>query len=720
MPYVAVHNVFVVERDRQMPGRSDGPQFDGRGVEFAGSGLEFDDGHGAGSSEWMQLPPRVGQLRALTEACRALSASTSIEEIYRILMPQAAELIGADRTVLLIADERGQPGIRAAYGIEPGVLAHCNAAEGGPLTGLQTALEAAPELLLVVPLRVRRGVPGLLAARCAHAPCDQDRWALAALADQAAVALDHVGVGARRQNEELLGLLVDALTDHVIVALDVDGRVETWNHGAERALGYSASEALGRPFVEVYAPGQGDLPATSLRLADERGRHEGEATWTCKGGRHLLASVLIVALSETDGRRRGFAVLARDITAKRAAEQAQREAERERMRAESANRMKDEFLATVSHELRTPLTAILGWARILRDSNYDLARVTKGVEIIERNARAQVRIVEDILDISRIITGKVKLELVPVDPRVVIDAAVSTLESAASAGGVKIEVRVDPELGSVLGDGERLQQVLWNLLSNAIKFTPSDGEVEVVAKRQGDDLEITVKDTGRGIAPGFLPHVFERFRQDDASSTRSVGGLGLGLAIVRQIVELHRGTVTADSQGHGRGSTFTVRLPTIHGPALPPPPPPKPIATSPEQTVALIGLCLLVVDDEQDTRDLLTTIFEASGARVTAVGSAREGLAHLQAGGVDLLVSDISMPGEDGFWLIRQVRACADPKLRSVPALALTAYARAEDRHRVQGAGFQVYLCKPIHPDELVKVVGDLAARLVLRDTPAP
>jgi len=516
----------------------------------------------------------------------------------------------------------------------------------------------------------------------------------------------------RRQNEELLGLLVDALTDHVIVALDVEGRVETWNHGAARALGYSAAEALGRPFVEFYAPGQGDQPATSLQLAGEQGRHEGEATLTCKGGGHLLASVLIVALSEPDGRRRGFAVLGRDITAQRAAEQAHRAAERERLRAESANRMKDEFLATVSHELRTPLTAILGWARILRDANYDRARVTKGVEVIERNARAQVRIVEDILDISRIITGKVKLELVPVDPRIVIEAAVSTLESTANAVGVEVEVRVDPELGAVLGDSERLQQVLWNLLSNAIKFTPAGGKIAVTAVRRGELLEISVKDSGRGIAPGFLPHVFERFRQDDASSTRSVGGLGLGLAIVRQLVELHRGTVSAESDGHGRGSTFVVRLPTIHGPALPPQP--KPIATSPEQAVALIGLSLLVVDDEPDTRDLLTMIFEGSGARITAVGSAREALAKLQAGGIDLLVSDISMPGEDGFWLIRQVRACADPKLKRIPALALTAYARAEDRHRVQGAGFQVYLSKPIHPDELVKVVGDLAARLVV------
>lgn len=700
MPYVAVHNVFVVERDRYAPRRI--PEVPNAEGPHAGG-------------EWLHRPPRTGQLRALTEACRALTVSTSIEEIYRIVMPHAAELLGSDRALLAIPDERGLPRIRAAYGIDPGVLAHCNAFERGTLPCLQAALGvSSSEQLLAVPLAVRTRVPGMLVVRLHRAPTDEDRWALAALADQAAVALELVGAGSRRQNEELLGLLVDALTDHVIVALDVAGRVETWNHGAARALGYCASEALGRPFVEFYARGQGDLPATSLRLAAERGRHEGEATWTCKGGRHLLASVSIVALSEADMRHRGFAVLARDITAQRAAEQAQRDAERERLRAESANRMKDEFLATVSHELRTPLTAILGWARILRDSNYDRVRVTKGVEIIERNARAQVRIVEDILDISRIITGKVKLELVPIDPRLVIEAAVSTLESTAGAGGVELQVRMDPELGSVLGDGERLQQVLWNLLSNAIKFTPGGGKVEVVARREGEALEIAVRDTGRGIAPGFLPHVFERFRQDDTSSTRSIGGLGLGLAIVRQLVELHRGTVTADSDGHGRGSTFTVHLPTFHGPPLPPPP--LPIATSPEQKVALIGLCLLVVDDEQDTRDLLTTIFEASGARVTAVGSAREGLAQLQAGGVDLLVSDISMPGEDGFWLIHRVRACTDARLQRMPALALTAYARAEDRHRVHGAGFQVYLSKPIHPEELVKVVGDLAARLVVRN----
>jgi len=707
MPYVAVHNVFVVERGREEP-RS-GPEIDAVDADHPGV---------TSVATSLHRPRRPVPLRTLTEVCRALAASTSIEEIYRIVMPQAAEMLGSARSVLLIPDELGVPRIRAAYGIEPAPLARCNAGGGDLEACLRRALDgAAHEHVLAVQLRLDNADPGLLGVRLSQAPGDEDRWALAVLADQAAVALDHVGDGSRRQNEELLGLLVDALTDHVIVALDVEGRVETWNHGAARALGYSAAEALGRPFGEFYAPGRGGQPAPSLRLAAERGRHEGEATWTCKDGRHLLASVLIVALSEPDGRHRGFAVLARDITARRAAEQAQRQAERERLRAESANRMKDEFLATVSHELRTPLTAILGWARILRDSNYDRTRVTKGVEVIERNARAQVRIVEDILDISRIITGKVKLELVPVDPRHVIEAAVSTLESAASAGGVELRVRIEPELGSVLGDGERLQQVLWNLLSNAIKFTPDGGKVEVCARRRGELLEIAVTDTGRGISLGFLPHVFERFRQDDASSTRTVGGLGLGLAIVRQLVELHRGTVSADSDGHGRGSTFTVRLPMLDVPA---PPPPRSIATSPEQAVALIGLCLLVVDDEQDTRDLLMTIFEGCGARINAVGSAREALALLQAGGVDLLVSDISMPDEDGFWLIRQVRACADPKLRRIPALALTAYARAEDRHRVQGAGFQVYLSKPIHPDELVKVVGDLAARLVVRDPREP
>ena len=708
MLYVAVHNVFVVDRDMPRPRRereSDkvGPCSPCVAPELAPA-----------LHDSLHQPRRPAQQRALTDACRALATSTSIEEIYRIVMPQAAEMLGASRSLLLLPDELGRPRIRSAFGIEPALLTQCNALADADLAAcLLRALDgSAPEHVLAVPVLVRSGPPGLLGVRLNTAVHDEDRWALAVLADQAAVALDLVGGGSRRQNEELLCLLVDALTDHVIVALDVEGRVETWNHGAARALGYSAAEALRRPFVEFYAPGQGDLPATSLRRAGEQGRHEGEATLTCKGGGHLLASVLIVALSEPDGRRRGFAVLGRDITAQRAAEQAQRAAERERLRAESANRMKDEFLATVSHELRTPLTAILGWARILRDANYDRARVTKGVEVIERNARAQVRIVEDILDISRIITGKVKLELVPVDPRLVIEAAVSTLESTANAVGVEVQVRVDPELGAVLGDCERLQQVLWNLLSNAIKFTPDGGKIEVAAVRRGELLEISVKDSGRGIAPGFLPHVFERFRQDDASSTRSVGGLGLGLAIVRQLVELHRGTVSAASDGHGRGSTFIVRLPTIHGPALPPQP--KPIATSPEQAVALIGLSLLVVDDEPDTRDLLTTIFEGSGARITAVGSAREALAELQAGGIDLLVSDISMPSEDGFWLIRQVRACADAKLKRIPALALTAYARAEDRHRVQGAGFQVYLSKPIHPEELVKVVGDLAARLVV------
>jgi PAS domain S-box-containing protein len=708
MPQAAVHNVFVVEPANPSARRIREVQF-GAGVAPASPVAA----HVANTpcASWIGQERRLAQIRALTEACRTLGLTPSMEEIYRIVMPSAAELLGAKQAVLMFPDELGLLHVRAAFGVDPGVLVHCNGAEDSVEARLQRAFGAScKEHILAVPLVVKNVTPGLLAVHLARAPTEADSLVLALLADQAAVALDQVGRTPRGQTEELLGLLVDALTEYVIIVLDVEGRVETWNHGAARVLGYTTAEALGRPFVQFYAPGQDGLAVTSLGFAEERGRHEGEATWICKDGRQMLASVLIVAFGEPDGRRRGFAVLARDITARRAAQQAQREAECERLRAESANRMKDEFLATVSHELRTPLTAILGRARILRDAKYDKDRVEKSVAIIERNARAQLRIIEDILDISRIVAGKVKIELQPVDPRGVIEAAVKTLEAAASAGGVTLQAELDPELGSVLGDGERLQQVLWNLLSNAIKFTPSGGHVEVSARRSGDALEIVVRDTGKGISPAFLPHVFERFRQDEAASTRAVRGLGLGLAIVGQIVEMHGGTVNADSRGHGLGATFTVHLPAVDTPPQPQ------ITSSPEPTVALVGRRLLVVDDEPDTCDLLRTAFEARGARVETAESAREALAQLQTGGVDLLLSDISMPGEDGFWLIHQVRSSADPRLKQLPALALTAYARAEDRDRALGAGFHMYLSKPIHPDEVVKVAGDLMSRLVVSD----
>ncbi|HJQ31088.1 MAG TPA: PAS domain S-box protein [Pyrinomonadaceae bacterium] len=388
-----------------------------------------------------------------------------------------------------------------------------------------------------------------------------------------------------------------------------------------------------------------------------------------------------------------------------------------RRQSEEANRLKDEFLATVSHELRTPLTAILGWAHMLRTGQYAFdARAGAALETIERNARAQAQIIEDLLDVSRIITGKLRLDVRAVAPDSFIDAAVEAVRPAAEAKGVRVQKLMDAGLVSVSGDPVRLQQVVWNLLSNAIKFTPSGGRVQIRMERAGSQIEIAVGDTGAGIAPDFLPHVFDRFRQADGRTTRRHGGLGLGLAIVRHLVELHGGTVRAESEGEGHGSTFTVTLPAAPvypseqtGRVQPPARESLPFFECPDR---LDGLRVLVVDDEPDARELLKAGLGHCGASVSEAASAAEALASVEGAPPDLLISDIGMPGEDGYSLIRKVRSLPAERGGRVPAIALTAYARAEDRMQALRAGYQMHVPKPVELVELAAV----AASLVRRD----
>ena len=381
-----------------------------------------------------------------------------------------------------------------------------------------------------------------------------------------------------------------------------------------------------------------------------------------------------------------------------------------------ANRLKDEFLATVSHELRTPLTAILGWAHMLRAGQLDEQGATSALETIERNARTQAQLIDDLLDVSRIITGKLRLDVRQVDPGSFIEPAVEALRPAAEAKGVRIRKVMDTGVVSVAGDPARLQQVVWNLLSNAIKFTPKGGKVQVRLERIDSHIEIAVSDTGAGIKPEFLPHVFERFRQADQTTTRRHGGLGLGLAIVRHLVELHGGTVEADSPGEGRGATFVVKLPVVpvyrkgdfaervhpaDGDTLP-------AYDCPER---LDGVKVLVVDDEADTRELLRVGVGQCGAEVVTAGSAPEALEAIAEERPDLIVSDIGMPGEDGYDLIRQVRALPAGRGGRIPAIALTAYARTEDRLRALRAGYQSHIAKPVELAELVAVMASLLQR---------
>lgn len=385
-----------------------------------------------------------------------------------------------------------------------------------------------------------------------------------------------------------------------------------------------------------------------------------------------------------------------------------------------ANRLKDEFLATVSHELRTPLNAMLGWATMLRSSQLDEATTKRAVETIERNARAQNQLINDLLDVSRIITGKLRLNVRPVFLITVIEAAIDSIRPAAEAKNIRIQSLLDPAAGPISGDPDRLQQVFWNLLSNAVKFTPKGGRVQIRSERINSHVEVTVSDTGQGISPEFLPYVFERLQQADSTTTRAHGGLGLGLAIVRHLVELHGGSVHAASAGKGQGATFIVNLPiTIFRPEpttferVHPTVSDTALAVQPPR---LTGLKVLIVDDEADARELLTTLLKQSGADVIAAASAQEALALLTECPTeqkpDVLVSDIGMPGEDGYTLIRQVRALAPDQGGRIPAIALTAYARTADRIKALASGFQSHVPKPVEPTEFITVLANLINRL--------
>jgi CheY-like chemotaxis protein/two-component sensor histidine kinase len=386
-----------------------------------------------------------------------------------------------------------------------------------------------------------------------------------------------------------------------------------------------------------------------------------------------------------------------------------------RAEADTANGIKDEFLATLSHELRTPLTSILGWSKLLSDGLLDELASKRALETIVRNARAQRQLIDDLLDISRIITGKLRLAVRPVELEPLIESVVDGVRPAADARSIRLQTALDSRTNQISGDPDRLQQIIWNLLTNAIKFTPKGGYVEVRLERIESHVEITITDTGQGIDPELLPHVFDRFRQSDSSSTRRHGGLGLGLAIVRQLVELHGGTVKVESPGVGEGTTFKVILPllSVHQEL-----------NDMDMTHALIGsntltdrqpsladLRVLVVEDESDARELIEMVLAGRGAEVVSVGSAGEALAEMERGRFDVLVSDIGMPETDGYALMSKIRQLPEERGGSIPAVALTAYAGIEDRMRAISAGYQIHISKPVEPAELTTVVANLAER---------
>ncbi|MCW5626726.1 MAG: response regulator, partial [Burkholderiales bacterium] len=516
--------------------------------------------------------------------------------------------------------------------------------------------------------------------------------------------------------------------DYAIFMLDVNGYIVTWNSGAQRIKGYQADEIIGQHFSRFYPSDaiDGGWPDYELQRATEQGRFVDEGWRLRKDGSRFWAHVVITALRDDTGQLRGFSKLTRDLSERKRTEALEAdglqreellEAERNaRIEAQRAVRIKDEFIATLSHELRTPLNAILGWIQVLRARGVPSAdELKRGLEVIERNARTQVRLIEELLDLSRIMSGRIRLDVQRVQLVDSVEAAIESVEPAAAAKGVRLERIMDPQVGAVSGDPARLQQIMWNLLSNAIKFTPKGGRVQVVMERVNSHVEISVADTGIGIPADFLPFVFDRFSQKDSSASRPYGGLGLGLAISKQLIELHGGSLRVKSPGEGLGATFIVGLPlSVAHAADSETAREHPTASSvmPDHNPlpSLVGIHVLVVDDEPDARDLIQYLLEDAGARVTTGASGTEALLQLEVSPPDVLVSDIGMPGMDGYQLIRRLRA-SELKSRRVPALALTAFARTEDRKKAMLAGFQTHLAKPFDVAELVIVVAGLVGR---------
>ena len=550
------------------------------------------------------------------------------------------------------------------------------------------------------------------------------------------------------QSEERYRSMVERVRDYAIFMLDPDGCVINWNVGAERIFGYQEEEIIGQPWECFFTPEaiRSGRPKQVLETAITEGLSQENRRHIRKDSTQFWASCVVTPLWERDGNLRGFSEVIQDIT-----ERKRVESEREqlliseqsaRSLAEAANRSKDEFLAIVSHELRTPMTAIIGWAGMLQAGKLDRFRTALAVQTIERNANLQMQLIDDLLDISRIVRGDILLNCCTVELDTVITSAIEAVQSAADAKAIQLESVLNPLVGRVWGDPNRLQQVACNLLSNAIKFTPSGGRVEVQLsaialngredRRQEEEssqllttnnqlpitsyAQIQVTDTGIGISPDFLPYVFDRFRQANSTSMRLHKGLGLGLAIARHLVELHGGTIQAESLGKGQGATFTVKLP-ISGARedfysssqpLVPSPSSSP-SLSAKRSPSLEGLRVLVVDDEADMRMLLCIVLEECKAEVTAISSVDEAIDLLEHSKPDVLISDIGMPNKDGYLLLRHVKQIEAETGVAIPAIALTVYARKEDRTKALLAGFHLHIAKPVDPDELIAAIASLA-----------
>jgi PAS domain S-box-containing protein len=514
---------------------------------------------------------------------------------------------------------------------------------------------------------------------------------------------------AYREQEERLRLMVESAHDYAIIGLDPDGTIASWSEGARRTYGLGPTEVLGQHVRILFTPDDqaSGVPEAEMATAAETGQADDDRWHVRAGGARFYAGGSTRPIHDARGALRGFVKVVRDVTDRlRAAEEHEallRQAEDARREAEAANRAKDDFLAVLSHELRAPLHATVGWLYVLRRARDDVARA-RAIETIERNVAAQARVIDDLLDVSRIIAGKLHVELAPVDLAPIVASAVESARPAAEAKGLVLAIASPLGACPVRGDAKRLAQVFDNLLANAIKFTPAGGRVDVAMEEGADAVAVRVADTGEGLEAHVLPIVFEAFRQGDASAERAHGGLGLGLSIVRHLMQLHGGTVTAASAGRGHGAVFTVRLP-LHAAHLPARPVRSPGVVIPH---SLEGVAVLVVDDDADARDALAFVLEAAGARVRVAGSVGEALEALRAAPVSVVVSDVAMPGGTGYDLVRALRELDAAAGRWTRSIAISGLAARDDRLRAAAAGFDRHVAKPVPPEELIRVVSAL------------
>jgi len=516
-----------------------------------------------------------------------------------------------------------------------------------------------------------------------------------------------------RRSEEMFRLLIESVKEYAIFLLDPNGNVMTWNRGAQRIKGYAPEEIIGRHFSNFYPEEDKAKPAMELEIAKREGMVEDEGWRVRKDGTRFWANVVITAVFDAHGELRGFAKVTRDMTERKRAEEIQQalfeqrearfHAEEERRRAEAShrvaqesNRAKDEFLMTLSHELRTPLTSILGWSRMLPTLPPSDPVFNEAIAAIGRSAEVQARLIDDVLDVSRIVSGKLRLSLENIDLTRLLNSAVDAVRPSASAKGITIVTSFAHDLGSIVADGTRLQQVVWNLLTNAVKFTPKVGQITVSARRTSSHAQVTVTDTGEGIEPAFLPHVFEQFRQAENPSTRVHGGLGLGLSIVRYLAEAHGGTVTAESAGRGKGATFTVTIPIgavaaerVPAHQLPEPTVPMPVKRR------LVGKTIVLVDDDADGRRMISLLLRQAGAQVTDLDSAVRAVDVVRERMPDLVITDIAMPQIDGYTLARRLR-------EMVPAVRIAALSAFPAGRNSADNVFDLYIAKPVEPGELV------------------